>query len=206
MNPISVSLLPHFLCCRRIFSRSYYLRSLFTKVVLIGASIPGPSQLTLYSLHLLSQLLEETGASCYLVLSRSCPCVSLTGFSLLIQILLNHPIGPGAPWALGHCLLLTCPLGCSLLAVTTVYKWPSQKHCVLINSSLAAVHWYFSSLLAKAQSTRSGYRIWSPESDLAVPLGAFCPSPRNHLDEGAFMFIQWKVGVSGKCLDEPSRS
>lgn len=94
MGPISVSLLPHFLCCRRIFSKSYYLRSLFTAVVLTGASIPGPSQLTFDSLYLLSQLLEETGASCHLVLSQSRPCASLTGFSLLVQILLNLTYRP----------------------------------------------------------------------------------------------------------------
>lgn len=111
VNPISVSLLPHFLCCRRIFSKPYYLRSLFTKVVLIGASIPGPSQLTLYSLHLLSQLLEETGASCYLVLRRSCPCVSLTGFSLLIQILLNLTYRPRGSLSIRPLLAPDLPTG-----------------------------------------------------------------------------------------------
>lgn len=83
MKPIGVSLFPHFLCSGRIFSRSYYLRSLFIAVVLIGANIPGPSQLTFHSLYLLSQLLEEIGQA------SSCS-ESVTSLHVTHRIFLAH--------------------------------------------------------------------------------------------------------------------
>lgn len=53
VNPMGVSLLPHFLCRSKIFSKSYSLRSVTVVVVLLGASFTGLSQ------YLLGLLLEE---------------------------------------------------------------------------------------------------------------------------------------------------